>query len=79
MFPPICTVALRTGTSRALQTNLDTVIVDADAGRLVLLWRAHTILRTGPHDVSAIAIASANVAVPSTPQAHPEAALATVS
>jgi len=79
VHPPVCTVALRTGNSRILQTNLDTVIVDADAGRLVLIWRAYTTLRTGPHDVSAIDIASANVAVPSTPRPHTEAALAAVS
>ena len=37
-----------------LQTNLDTVIVDADARQLTLIWRAFTTLRSGPHDVSAM-------------------------
>ncbi|MDP1861343.1 MAG: DUF2169 domain-containing protein [Gemmatimonadaceae bacterium] len=59
--PPLCTVGVRFGESLTLQTNLDTVIVDADARRVTLLWRAFGALRTGPHDVSAIRIESGNV------------------
>lgn len=75
---PRCTVAVRYGDSLTLQTNLDTAIVDADARRLTLLWRAFTPLRSGPHDVSAIRIESTNVArqLEATP---PAGALATVS
>ena len=57
---PRCTLALRYGATTTLQTNLDTVIVDADARRLTLLWRAFAPLRTGPHDVGDILIESAN-------------------
>jgi hypothetical protein len=56
--PPACTVVLRSGESRVLQTNLDTVIVDADRKHLILLWRHYTVLRTGPHDVAAFSIAA---------------------
>ena len=62
--PPWCTVALRDGTSPRLETRLDTVIVDADSRRLLLLWRAFTTLRQGPHDVRALTIASDHVPVP---------------
>ena len=36
--------------------NLDTIIVNADEQRVLLLWRGHLALRTGPHDVRAIEI-----------------------
>jgi hypothetical protein len=42
-----------------LQTNLDTVIVDADARTVTLIWRAFTPLRSGPHDVSGIVVGGA--------------------
>lgn len=53
---PCCDVVLRDGTGQRLQTNLDTVIVDADTRQLVLLWRAFTTLTQGPHDVRAVTI-----------------------
>ncbi|MBL8727020.1 MAG: DUF2169 domain-containing protein [Planctomycetes bacterium] len=53
---PRCDVVLRTGTVQHLETHLDTVIVDADTRTLVLLWRAFTTLRNGPHDVQALTI-----------------------
>ena len=55
---PMVTVAVRLGGDIPLETNLDTVIVDADARRLTLIWRTFTTLRSGPHDVSAIRITS---------------------
>lgn len=54
--PPVCAVRLRAGETRTLPTALDTVIVDADNRSLVLLWRAYTTLRTGPHDIAAFTI-----------------------
>jgi hypothetical protein len=55
-----------------LQTNLDTVIVDADARQLTLIWRAFTTLRSGPHDVSAIRITTTTaVRAPSLETAAP--------
>lgn len=61
--PPRADVVLRDG-ARQLETALDTVIVDADARRLVLLWRAFTLLRQGPHDVRAMRITAEHVPVP---------------
>jgi hypothetical protein len=61
---PQCTVVTRFGADRELTTNLDTVIVDSDARRLILIWRTYTELRSGPHDVSAMTITSANAPAP---------------
>ncbi len=58
LAPPRCQVALRTGPPVDLQLNLDTVILDADARTVTLLWRAFTPLRSGPHDVRAIRVTS---------------------
>lgn len=61
---PRCAVALRQGPVQDLRTALDTVIVDADLRQVVLLWRAFTTLRHGPHDVRAFTITAANVPPP---------------
>ena len=61
---PRCTVALRQGPVQDLQTALDTVIVDADLRQVVLLWRAFTTLRQGPHDVRAMTITADNIPRP---------------
>jgi len=34
--------------------NLDTIIIEPDERRVQMLWRAHLILRNGPHDVRAV-------------------------
>jgi hypothetical protein len=47
---------VRGGVDQRLQTNLDTVIVEPDEMRVLLLWRAHLVLPTGPHDVKAIEV-----------------------
>lgn len=46
----------RAGGGEKLTTQLDTVIVDADARKLYLLWRAFLPLETGPFDVHAIRV-----------------------
>ena len=56
--PPRVRVALRGGEDRRLETALDTVIVEPDELRVMLLWRAHLPLRSGPHDVAAIEVAA---------------------
>ncbi len=61
---PRCAVVLRQGQGQDLTTALDTVIVDADKKQVVLLWRAFTALRQGPHDVRAFRITSDNVPQP---------------
>ncbi len=37
-----------------LVTNLDTVILEPDAGRMMLIWRTYAVLRTGPHDLISV-------------------------
>ena len=54
--PPLCRVAVRGEPDVTLSTVLDTVIVNADEQLLMLLWRAHTGLPRGPHDVAAIEV-----------------------
>jgi hypothetical protein len=54
--PPSCWVAFKGGPDVHLQTRLDTVIINSDERLLFLLWRAHTTLRNGPHDVAAIRV-----------------------
>lgn len=62
--PPRVRVALRTGRGRAVETRLDTVIVDTDAGKVFLLWRGELALREGPLDVEAIAVEAGGDAAP---------------
>jgi len=52
--PPQCTVVLRGRPETALTTSLDTVIVNADEMKLMLLWRAYASAAGGPHDVTAL-------------------------
>lgn len=54
--PPTCTVELRGRKKVILQTQLDTVIINTDENLVFLLWRAHMVVRNGPHDVLAIEI-----------------------
>lgn len=64
---PRCLVATKTDPDRELVTNLDTVILDADARRVTLLWRAFTTLANGPHDLRALRITCANAPAPPRP------------
>jgi hypothetical protein len=54
--PPPCQVELRGGSTRPVQTVLDTVIVNTDERLLVLIWRGNLPLRRGPEDVVAIKV-----------------------
>jgi hypothetical protein len=54
--PPVCVVRLRGNKRCALQTTLDTLIVDADDRTVTLLWRAHIGVRNGPHDILAVEV-----------------------
>jgi len=72
--PPVVTIAVPLTGDVSLQTNLDTVIVDSDARRVTLIWRAFTPLRSGPHDVSALRVTTTTVvSAPSPPAAAPAA------
>jgi hypothetical protein len=57
---PRCRVCTRFTGDLELTTNLDTVIVDADEGRLILIWRAHGPIRDGPLDVKTLVVDCAN-------------------
>lgn len=54
--PPTCTVELRDRKKMILQTQLDTVIINTDENLVFLLWRAHMVVKNGPHDILAIEI-----------------------
>jgi hypothetical protein len=49
--PPVCRYELRARPASAVETRLDTVIVNTDSRQLILLWRAQITLRNGPHDL----------------------------
>lgn len=55
---PTVRVVLRHGPDLTPSMALDTVIVDLDARRLVLLWRASVSLHDGPHALRAVAFDS---------------------
>lgn len=52
--PPALALSLRDAGRRTVRMALDTVIVEPDQRRLMLLWRGHLALRSGPRDVDAI-------------------------
>jgi len=54
--PPTCRVELAHADDASPELHLDTVLVDADADRVHLLYRAQVPLRDGPHDVRTIAL-----------------------
>ena len=56
--PPTCVVGLTNGDDADVAMRLDTVIVDTDNDRVLLLHRGHLALRDGPHDVRSITIRS---------------------
>jgi hypothetical protein len=71
---PDIRIAVRFGQDVVLRPNLDTVIVDADARQITLIWRAFTALRSGPHDVRAIRLTTTStVRAPSLEAAPPVA------
>jgi hypothetical protein len=54
--PPGCRLEIKGRADVTLQTRLDTVIINTDEKLLFLIWRAHTTLRDGPHDVVSIEV-----------------------
>jgi hypothetical protein len=62
--PPGVRVVLVDGTEQVVATNLDTVIIETDERRVLLLWRACLPLRTGPHDLRSIEVAPDGVFLP---------------
>ncbi len=54
--PPRVRMVLVDGAAQAVPLNLDTVIIEPDERRVMLLWRGNLTLRTGPHDVRGIEV-----------------------
>lgn len=48
---PRCRVIVRRQPDAELETRLDTIVIDTDEHRVVLVWRASHPLQDGPHDV----------------------------
>jgi hypothetical protein len=59
--PPRCRVELKGRKDETLETRLDTVIINTDENLVFLVWRAHILLRNGPHDVVSIEVQSESV------------------
>ena len=55
--PPRCKLEFVHKPDETLDGVLDTVVIDADLERVILTWRAHTLLRDGPHDVRSYLVA----------------------
>ncbi|XXT15179.1 DUF2169 domain-containing protein [Sorangium sp. So ce429] len=60
---PRCRAELVRQEDAPVEIRLDTVIVDTDADRVLLLYRGHVVLRDGPHDVRTILIEQGEGAV----------------
>lgn len=60
LAPPECLVGRRDAEDEVLTTHLDTVIINTDEMRLVLLWRTFTTLWEGPLDVRSMRISCEN-------------------
>lgn len=56
---PVCDFELRNRQRHAIQTQLDTVIIDTDEHLVHLLWRGHQRVPGGPHDLAALRVSSA--------------------
>jgi hypothetical protein len=56
LAPPICRIGLAGRVDVRPALALDTLIVDTDHDRVLVLYRGHLPLRDGPHDVVSIAL-----------------------
>lgn len=54
--PPRVKIVRKDEADIDLTANLDTVIIEPDEARVLIVWRAHATLRTGPHDLRAVDI-----------------------
>lgn len=48
---PQVEVGLRRGSTAQVPLALDTIIIEPDERRVILFWRGHLSLKTGPHEV----------------------------
>lgn len=54
--PPSCRVQISQTPDAMPELNMDTVVVDTDKNRLLLLFRGYIPLKGGPHDIKTIAL-----------------------
>lgn len=60
---PTCIIEPRGRAGQHAQTRLDTVVIDADTNRLLLLWRGITPVHVAAHEVRAIRVAAEGVPI----------------
>jgi hypothetical protein len=66
-LPAVARPTVRVGLLRGDEwpaAELDTLVVDSDEDRVYLTWRAHVVLRDGPHDVLGIDIETPGLTAP---------------
>jgi len=68
---PHCLAHTRFNGELDVRTELDTLIVDADEKRLVLIWRGHMAVRDGPLDLISMVVDCANAGEKVFPQGGP--------
>lgn len=56
--PPAVRVGLVDEDGKMVGLNLDTIIIEPDDHRVMLLWRGNLTLRTGPHDVRSVEVSA---------------------
>ena len=61
---PVITVELAGVPDSKPQMHLDTVILDTDAGQVLLLWRGHVLLDEGIHDLRGLKVTAEGVSRP---------------
>ena len=62
--PPEHRVQLVDERDATVQTNLDTIVINANEDLLILIWRGHLLIRNGPHDVVSIQVRTEGVSAP---------------
>lgn len=50
-FEPVTTMRMKDGTTRRVRLALDTVVVNTDIDRLLLVWRGSILIERGPQDI----------------------------
>jgi hypothetical protein len=60
---PLCSIRFARAAERRVETQLDTVIINSDEGRLLLLWRGVAPVRAYPHEIRTISIDAEGVPI----------------
>ncbi len=64
LVPPTCAIDRRSGGTVQLETHLDTVIVDSERGKLILLWRNFLSATDGLQGIAEIRVSCVNAPAP---------------